>query len=202
MTFAPHKLTSAPKPVHQICYYSLQFSSAIIWVGHIPVHQFQVENIFYQRFKNCQTHSHNLIDGHKKYVLNFISASFLTLYFSQCIIFVIDEKDCQILCKNSLIVRTSVHAPILTFISASFQHINTIRFVLNHHSQKLNQRTKMSKIIQAPEVKDEFLQCWLQCNNVNLNELQTRPGRNKVSSSGGERNFFSKKTETQGMDSI
>ena len=57
----------------------------------------------------------------------------------------------------------------------------------------------MSKIIQAPEVKDEFLQCWLQCNNVKLNQLPTRPGRNKVS--GGERKF-SKKTETQGMDSI
>ena len=58
----------------------------------------------------------------------------------------------------------------------------------------------MSKIIQAPEVKDEFLQCWLQCNNVNLNDLPTRPGRNKVS--GGLEKFFQRKTEIQGTDLI
>ena len=57
----------------------------------------------------------------------------------------------------------------------------------------------MSKIIQAPEVKDEFLQCWLQCNNVNLNELPTRPGRNKVSVWVY---IFQRKTEIQGTDLI
>ena len=83
----------------------------------------------------------------------------------------------------------------------------------------------MSKIIQAPEVKDEFLQCWLQCNNVKLNQLPTRPGRNKVSGGGekifkenrdsrngfnissikifgGERNYIQRETEIQGTDSI
>ena len=39
----------------------------------------------------------------------------------------------------------------------------------------------MSKLIQAPEVSDEFLQCWLQYNQVTIAELPTKRGRNKVS---------------------
>ena len=39
----------------------------------------------------------------------------------------------------------------------------------------------MSKLIQAPEVSDEFLQCWLQYNQVTIDELPTKRGRNKVS---------------------
>ena len=58
----------------------------------------------------------------------------------------------------------------------------------------------MSKIIQAPEVTDEFLQCWMQCNNVNVNDLPSRPGRNKVSSKIAYRIYIQKRNKDQGTD--
>ena len=128
-----------------------------------------------------------MIDDHKKYILNLISALFLTLYFYQCIIFVIDKENCTILRQKPKMSEQVFIPGVHTRCSYFYQCIisthkyDSIRIKSSFSEIKSERKTKMSKIIQAPEVKDEFLQCWLQCNNVNVNELPTRTGRNKVS---------------------